>query len=262
MKTLRQKYYLPFKLAVKNSVIYFFGNRHYKKIVIIGGQRTGSSLLLWQLRTHPQIELEGEIFRLLKGRSCSEVWDTYFGKKLPWLKYAGFKIFYYHPEDSRDNSVWKRIEEDKSIRIIHITRHNLLRTYVSKLIAEKTGAWNSNQEKGQTGPGDKRVTIDASDCLQVFRQTKKWEEDFGTKKFKEHPYFALTYEQLTGDLQSQMNRILDFLDVSSITVKTNLKKQNPEPLKDLILNYDEIVVKLQDSEFGYLLEAESVQDTV
>lgn len=262
MKTLRQKYYLPLKLAVKKSIIYSFGNKQYRKIVILGGQRTGSSLLLWQLRTHPKIELEGELFRLLRGASCESVWDRYFGKKLPWLKYAGFKIFYYHPEDSNDREVWKRIEGDTDIRIIHITRHNLLRTYVSKLIAEKTGAWNSNQEKAQTGPEDKKVTIDADDCLKVFRQTKKWEDEYGEKRFPEHPYMHLTYEQLTADLQKQMNSILDFLEMSRMTVKSTLKKQNPEPLSELILNYGELSKQLLNSEFSYLLEEESVNEII
>ncbi len=256
MKKFRQNYYLPLKRLLKGTLIYLSGNRKYKKVVIIGRQRTGSSLLVWLLGSHPHIDLEGEAFRLLKGSSCREVWNRNFGKKLPWIKYTGFKIFYYHPEDSDDKEVWKMIEGDKDIRLIHIKRHNLLRTHVSKLIAEKTGAWNSRQEENTFGPEDKRVEVDIAQCLQVFRDTKKWEDDFGIKRFPAHPYLELTYEQLTNDTQSQMNYVMDFLGLKRINVKlkSRLNRQNPERIQDLVSNFAELEKHLKLSEYAYLVD--------
>lgn len=253
MATTEDTFYIKVKRVVKLTITRLFGNRNYQKVVILGRQRTGSSLLVWLLRSHPRVEIPGEVFRLLKGRSCLQVWNQTFGRHLPWVRYVGFKIFYYHPEDSPDREVWDLIQQDPTIKVIHITRKNLLRTYISKLIAQKTGAWNSRQESAPMSKEDKQVTVDVAHCLAEMRDTLAWEESYGRKMFPNHPYMDLTFEELTGDLQGTINGIMGFLGLKSIRVKSKLKRQNPEKLEDLISNYSELKAALSGTEFEYLI---------
>ncbi len=245
--------YMKVKRFIKAVVIKFTGNFNYEKVVILGKQRTGSSLLVTLLRSHPHLELKGEAFRLLYGNSCRSVWNENFGKKLPWLKYMGFKLFYNHPDDSEDREVWDFIKNDTTIRIIHIKRKDLLRTYVSKLIAEKTGAWRSSQEKKGVD-FKKQVEIDIEDCIDNLRNSVQVETEFGIAMFPNHPYLELTYEELTTDIQGTMSKVLEFLEVKKIKVNSPLKRQNPEGLNELVSNYDDLAEALRKTEFGYLVD--------
>ena len=228
----------------------------------MGRQRTGSSLLVWLLRSNARVEIPGEVFRLLKGRSCQQVWNQNFGRHLPWVRYVGFKIFYYHPEDSQDREVWDLIRNDPSIKIIHIKRKNLLRTYISKLIAQKTGAWNSRQESSPITKEDKQVTVDVEHCIAELRDTISWENTYGQQMFPEHPYMELTYEDLTGNLQSTIDAIMEFLSLKKMRVKSKLKRQNPEKLGDLVNNYEELVTALSETEFYYLVELNTEKNEI
>ena len=78
----------------------------YNKFVIIARSRTGSNLLRSYLNSHPNIEAHDELFRELKRKSCQEIWKGLFIKKNKKIKYVGFKIFYYHPLEGSDNSIW------------------------------------------------------------------------------------------------------------------------------------------------------------
>ena len=254
MARTKDTLYIRVKRFFKSILTRLFGNRDYQKMVILGRQRTGSSLLVWLLRSNARIEIPGEVFRLLKGSSCREVWNKTFGRHLPWVRYVGFKIFYYHPEDSQDSEVWYLIRKDPTIKIIHIKRRNLLRTYISKLIAQKTGAWNSRQEGSPLDMKEKRVTVDVQHCITELRDTISWEETYGKKMFPEHAYMELSFEELTGNLQSTIDSVMGFLGLKTMKVKSKLKRQNPEKLEDLVDNYEELANALLDSEFDYLVE--------
>ncbi|WP_299164474.1 sulfotransferase [uncultured Eudoraea sp.] len=256
MANTKTSTYIFLKGKLKKCIAQLFGNKQYEKLVILGRQRTGSSLLKTLLHAHPKIDIEGEVFRLLEGKSCRTVWKETFSKKLPWIKYAGFKLFYNHPDDSEDREVWEILNADTNVKVIHIKRENILRTYISKLIALKTGAWNSRQEEEKTEFLDKRVKVDVEHCLNELREIKKLEAQFGKTRFPNHPYIELSFEELTQDKEGQLSRIYSFLGLEYEKIektKINLKRQNPEGLRELILNYDDLVEKISHSEFKNLL---------
>ncbi len=200
------------------------------------------------------MEVGGEPFRLLEGQSCQEVWDNNFGKKLPWIQYVGFKLFYYHPEDSEDKKVWDLLDADKDVKIIHIRRENMLRAFVSKKIAKKTGAWNSRQQGMTVKTEDKRVTINIEECLEEFHKTKSLEAKCAKDRFHNHDYMEMTYEEFVADIPQQFSNVLNFLGIAQIEVKAALKRQNPEAVQDLVANYQEVQDALIKTEFGYLVE--------
>jgi LPS sulfotransferase NodH len=145
------------KRKLNNSL---FGNKEYKKFIIISRSRTGSTFLMALLNKHSNMICEGELFKKLDGNSCQTIWNNLFSKKPKRVKYVGCKLFYYHPFDD-DKQVWDFIDQDKSIVIIHLTRKQYLEAYVSQKIGEKTKQWSESKFKPHNlSLEDKQVKLD------------------------------------------------------------------------------------------------------
>ena len=221
-----------------------FGSNDYVKFVIITRSRTGSNLLISLLGSHPEIETYGEMFNQLHGKSSNWIWNSIFGFKSRSVKLVGFKIFYYHPLDSDDRWVWDRIYSDKKIPVIHLTRDNVLQTFLSRQIANKTKVWHDQNGKNSFDVENKRVYLNPAECIEEFEKTEKWENE-ADQKLTDHQTLKVSYEELTGDLQSEtLEKIQDFLGVSHVTLASGMRKQNNEALTDLIENYEELKAAL------------------
>lgn len=232
----------------------FFGNKKYNKFIVITRSRTGSNLLMSFLNSHPQIIAKGELFRRLEGKTCKKVWDKTFSKKPKHIKYVGFKIFYYHPLDSEDKEVWEYIKKDKNIKLIHLTRSNILKTIISRQIADKTNVWgNKNRENIQLV--DKQVEINTEQCFNEFELTQE-SENKTRNEFKRDFFLEINYEDLINDSQNKMNEIFNYLNLEETKVKSSYKKQNKEDLKDLVINYNELKIAIEQSKWSYLLDLE------
>ncbi|MDK2771861.1 MAG: sulfotransferase [Flavobacterium sp.] len=229
----------------------FQKKRNYGKFVVITRSRTGSNLLISLLNSHQKIEAYGEVFSLLQNKSCKEVYNEIFPEKSS--KTTGFKIFYYHPQDSEDKSIWDYLISDKNIKIIHLRRENFLRVHLSKLIADKTDVWVSTSNENKIE--DKKVLVDVNLFLKDVEKTNLFIEKT-RNQFKDHQYIEITYEELVKDNQKILSNILSFLNLSDCKLNSPLKKQNNEKLEEIILNYDEVYNNLKNSEFEYLLNDE------
>lgn len=231
-----------------------FGHKSYEKFAIITRSRTGSSLLVDLLNSHPNIESQGERFTRLGNKTCEQVWNEIFGKKAASILIVGFKIFYYHPQDSDDKKVWKFLFYDKNIRIIHLKRRNLLRTILSRAIAEKTDIWSSRSTTSKVKLANKKVLLNANDCFREFERIKKWEVDTD-KKFSSHQIFNLNYEDLILSNEG-LKEVQKFLGVPYKDLNTKFKKLNKENLEELIENYEELVADFKGTKWDYLIYLE------
>lgn len=237
---------------LNNSI---FGDKNYEKFIVIASGRTGSNLLISYLNSHPNIEAEGELFRDMEGRSCKEVWDDLYSNKPKSIKMAGCKIFYYHPFHTEDKSVWDYILNDKSIKIIHLTRENKLRTYLSLEIANKTDMWSRKKNKN-ISLNKKQVEINFDEFLDRLNIIEQYENETRSK-FKDHSFLEISYEQLVNNKKDTMKSVFGLLDIEESEIKSNYKKQNKEKVSDLILNYSEFMKKLEKSKYSYLVDLAS-----
>lgn len=238
--------------GLRNSV---FGSKDYKKFIVITRSRTGSNLLISLLNSHLGIKAGGELFRRLENKSSTTLWNEIFSKKPKGIKYVGFKIFYYHPLDNDNKDVWDYIKKDKTIKLIHLTRKNMLRTVVSREIADKTDTWTNKHGKN-IEINDKRVSLDIKKCFEEFEITKSHEKRV-REEFKRDDFIELTYEDLVKNNQNSINDIFDFLELERKSVKSSYKKQNKESLQDLIINYDELNEAMSTSKWSYLMKLEN-----
>jgi len=112
-----------------------FGHNNYKKFIVLTRSRTGSNMLISYLDSHPNIHADREVFARLNGRHYKDILSKTYGKQPRHVKFAGFKIFYYHPMDDDKKEIWDYLINSKEISVIHLKRRNILRTMISRKIA-------------------------------------------------------------------------------------------------------------------------------
>ena len=230
------------KNKIQNRFNRLFGHSNFKKFIILGRSRTGSNLLVSYLSSHPNIICSTEIFGRVGAFSEEERLSSFFCKKKSLIKAVGFKIFYYHPVDKPNSAIWDLLKNDNSICVIHLTRNDKLRSVVSREVALKNKAWVQHSNK--SNKNTTTVRLDPKSTYNEILRTKNYEKNY-RKKFKNHDILEITYEQLIKDKANTLNSIFNFLEVSHISVKTDMVKQNIPDTTKLVENYDEILKYLK-----------------
>jgi LPS sulfotransferase NodH len=238
-----------------NYFFSFFGNRDYVRFIILTRSRTGSNLLVDYLNSHGQIFTRSEIFRRLHGRKYQSVLRRVYRKQPRFIKAVGFKIFYRHPLDTPHSGLWEFLEQDRAIRVIHLTRDNILRSVVSHRIADKIDVLFQKKKPKRPGMGaaEKKVHLDFDGLLEEFSQTIHWQLD-GEARFRGHPVLKISYEELVRNPVTAFAGVCDFLGVTYRKPTSTFMKQNPEPLQDLLGNYAELREKFRGTKWEAFFE--------
>jgi LPS sulfotransferase NodH len=219
-----------------HRVLAVFGHRNYVPFIVLTRSRTGSNMLLSFLNSHPNVFCEGEIFAKLEGDDPIRRLHRTFGRQPRHIRAKGFKLFYYHPLDADAAGFWAELQSRTNIRIIHLTRDNILRTLVSRKIAGIKGAWTGTRfDPGEAH--EKSVTVSVEELEEGFRSTSEWERT-ANERFGSHPVLHVTYEGLVRGPQECYEVLCRFLGVPAARPRTTLSQQNPEKLRDLVNNYD------------------------
>jgi LPS sulfotransferase NodH len=234
------------------------GSAAYRKFVIVGIARTGSTLLVDLLNAHSQVQAFGELFRSLDAVG----WDvrpfaTYQSPRLLALyrndpiaflersvfrrwpaEYAavGFKLFYHHARRPPHSRLWDYLSEDSSIGIIHVKRANMLAQYCSLQMAHRTNQWSSDRVP-MRDPPPIRLEIDA--CREHFTAVRAWEEECALL-FKSHEIIDVRYEELVAHRDREMRAVQEFLGLRHEPVGTRLVRQRRRPLSQGIANYEDL----------------------
>ena len=238
MKEFLKEFYIIFRIRSAEFRDFIFGNKEYTKFLIISDSRTGSTLLQNMLNFHPKIIAKGELFKVIENKESSEVWNSIFRKYQKSIKYVGFKLFYHHPLKG-DPGVWDIAKKDPSIIIIHLVRKNTLRSLISKKIGAKTRKWTENINADPISIDDKKVTIDPLECEEYFIKINDYQNKID-QDFKHHRIISVTYEDLSYDRRDVIDNIYSKLELNKFNRDSELKKQNPESLKDLVVNFKEL----------------------
>ncbi len=227
-----------------------FGTKNYQKIIIISRSRSGSNLLISLLNSHSKIKMEGELFKRMDGHlDIQDLWDAVFANQSKNIDFYGCKIFYYHPLQSNNEKIWDLILNEKNIKIIHLVRSNLLKTIVSKYVAEKTGQWTRKKTR-VISLDHRRVRIDPEEMLEKINQTKRWIEQTRTN-YQNKDFLEIKYEDLVANPKKTMNSIFKFLGCDNEPVYSSLRKQNPNQWQSLVHNAGEIETMIREKNVKY-----------
>ena len=227
-----------------------FGHPVERWFAIVGNARTGSNYLLDGLKSSPAIRMYHEIFASHNrevGKDYEKILSTLYQYESASTRLVGFKVFYNHLTDAE----WEKLAAHQDLKVIHLTRQNRLRTVISLEIAFKTGQWTKAGNAG--GPKEKRVTLDPVKLIKRLEQIEEGEAQ-ARVRFCNRPMLEIVYEELVQSPVKVFADVGAFLGVSGIDPgKIRLKRQNPESLEQLIINYNEVAEVLRNTRFaGYL----------
>jgi len=239
------------------------------RAIILTTQRSGSTFLVSCLRTHPDIECAGEILngqpdnprpmyrgplrQLVKGFRIvrTGAWrpgsylDAYFRRGT--AKVRCFKAMY----NQLSRPFAKRfLVENEDIHVIHLRRHNLLKVYVSTLLM------NKRRRLQATAPTEAVwIRVDPHQAIEFLRRARERYEAFD-RAFERHPRLQVAYENLFdagGINDDTRSRICEFLGIAQLPMSSPLVKLNPDSLRDMVTNYDELADAVGRTEYAHML---------
>ena len=225
--------------------------------------RSGSTMLVHLLRSHPQICSHDEIFspgkitgltgtylrqskeqpnfieRLSVERNNDPVTFLYKIAFDPQGKQAvGFKLKHDELVLPEYQTLREQIISDRNLRIIHLWRKNLLRRYLSHYIANHVTRVTL-AVLDQPVPEVPAVRLDPLECERDFETVLAREAAF-EKLFALHQGFSIEYEEMIAGDTRQMAALQDFLGVSHQKLTTTTKKLGKHSLRSSIQNFDEL----------------------
>lgn len=218
--------------------------------VVVAHARSGSHMITSMLNTHPDIHCNGEKFNKANQELCDRIYVKYMSFENNPFTIAGFKLS-YPLRVSRKNDIWEKIRGNKQVKVIHWYRANLLRAYVSSVIASKTKKWMGLGEQPQLT--EKQVTIDTNLCVRWINKMVRIHA-LVQFDFHHHSVFSVSYENFLSD-DNKEKEMLDFLGVEKdgIQLSTPLVKQNPEPLDQIIINYSDFATQFRKTKWSIFL---------
>ena len=236
------------------------------RFVIVAAPRTGSNWVCSMLNSHPEILCHHEIFNpegihyALDHRAgdmdcgtrderdrapldfIARLWRQTFGKRA-----VGFKI-----NRGQNEAAFRHVLADASVRKIVLARRNRVKTFVSEMIAERTGRWESYGRADGEEKCD-RFEVDVEALLRHAALNREYyARVHDALNSSGQDCLRVTYENLKGEAEwVSMLRFLGVApDASALAPAT--RKQNPKDLRDIISNYTQLEAALAGSE----LEAE------
>lgn len=243
-------------------------HKAYKKIIILTTARSGSNFLRRRLDTHPDIIMSGEVFnggycdvqgmesrtaqlKVLRDRSpLSFVERCVFRGFDPAVEAVGFTLFYDHCERLGDGllPLLASLVADPDVRIIHLTRENLFRSYVSLEIAKQTKRFIRLHD----GHCETRevIKLDPTACLAYVREKEQLRARYAAQ-FAPMKLLNVKYESMTRDPGSCDDTVLSFLGVRRHPLQTVTRRQEHRALPEIVTNYSEVNALLERSGYHF-----------
>ncbi len=251
------------------------------KFVIFTVPRTGSTLLVKTLDSHPQIFCAGELF-FFNGKTYHPECQFKFWRlpalnnKLHYLlnypkMFIGLKGFmnnFYNNNETRNN---KNIEakgfklmqyqtmytpgllnylKENNVKLILLNRGNILRNALSDLKARATGVYHNSQNGAANNQQEFIVNIqELKNKMEQISRTQKLMEQSTADMNR----LVINYEGFNEDWNKSVSSILNFLQVEDIPLSAAVKKLNPDNLQNMITNYDEVKTWLSKNEYNHFL---------
>jgi LPS sulfotransferase NodH len=245
--------------------------------IITGPARTGSTMLVQLLRSHPEICSHSELFSPNKITGMTGVYlqksreEPGFIERLSnerdrdpikflykialdsqGRKVVGFKLKHDELVLPEYKTLRDEIAGDLDFRIIHLRRENLLRRFLSWHIANHI-THITLAVGPQAIPDVPRVRLDPSKCQRDFETTEKREKEF-RELFAKHQSFSISYEELVSGNSDKVSALLSFLEVSPRELTTTTKKLGNDDLRKAIANFDELRAHFAGSRFANFFE--------
>lgn len=213
----------------------------FEPFVITSLPRCGSFMMTTALDSHPDICCYGEALSRfnLGNKPYQNAGDALMSEVYsPGLncRAAGFKLLFGDAGQEKFSDA-QRFLIGLQAKVIHLRRKNLLKRYVSFLLATQTDVWIVCSEKEQIKPI--KLEINPNHLLHNFNKTLAQYRQMD-REFSSCNSLTVWYEDFVSHCKREMDRIFAFLKLVSFSTRPETLKQERRTLKDIISNYDEI----------------------
>lgn len=243
------------------------------RFVIVGTQRTGTTLIRTSLSSHPDIVCHGEVFSPgyrdpggYHHYTHQSIWHRLAGvlgrraATVAFLRrlYAeqgcaavGFKLMLN--QCRRRPGVWEFLTQHGT-KVILVERRNVLKTLVSRRAAEASGVYHVSRSlrKGSavTSWQPRKIRLDTDSLIRDLDAIAAEPDGWRGKLNPRTEHLHVVYEDYLADTGAGNRSILSFLGVREVALSSDLKKVNPDRLQDIVENYEEVVEAVTNSRYA------------
>ena len=225
------------------------------KFVLVGTQRSGTTLLSEYLASHPDIHMGRELFKVsgegrnvdadsyrYSERSVEAFLDDFFARRLEGVRACGFKVM--ADQLQRYPAILEYIRE-QGIVCIYLERLNIVDTALSRLLARKRNVYHSEEQRSFAPE-----TLDADSLLEELGIIVKTHR-FLYEALINLKTLTVYYEALVADKRETMIPVLTRLGVRiDAPLSSPLQKLNPGPLEAQVDNAADILRRLDRTKYA------------
>lgn len=250
------------------------------KFIISCAARSGSTMLVHLLRSHPEVVCHGEVFepsrigqldgnyalrrrldpanegRLMAYRSIRPdafLYDVVFDTQ--GHRAVGFKFKSDEAFDPAYRDIADLIYRDTDIKILHLRRRNILDQYVShQVVLQQSGVTLVAHDSAQTEP--RPFVIDVKDlaeyALDVIHRERR-----AAAVYAAHRQGVVDYEALVDSDPATRNRMQTFLGLNCMPLSTPTRKIIKRNA-DLVENLEEVMAAMASKALAHRCIADPV----
>ena len=244
-----------------------------QRFVVIATPRSGSNWLCTLLDSHPAILCHHELFNPDGVHLARSLRDTSFNlgtldfqREQPlellrraWAETLGHSHVGFKINIGQSPEVFSAVMDDLSVAKLLVSRKNRIRSYISECIAEDSGQWESYPESRPL-PRSVPIRVDVRALEAHAARNFKYLAEIRAQLARRHQKaFEISYESI-GHEEAHRN-ILRYLGADpDIPLEGQTRRMNPEPLRELIANYDDLADDLAGTELFSDLEAKETYE--
>ncbi len=233
------------------------------RFVVVANGRTGSTLLVNLLRSHPAIQCEDEILNERRWRGgCRPLGWLARAFPLPYLAWRarratqpvfGFKL----KTGGQVPDLGRTLHSlhHHGWRLIYLQRRDVLQQTLSWSVAQASGCWQTTAEQPRA---PYTITLDVDDFLRDLRTCVK-DRQLLADLILQLPHLPLNYEDdlAHGDRwPATVARLCAFLSVAPAPLTSRTAKTWEQPYSEVVTNYADILAAVAASPFVYLVDRE------
>lgn len=260
--------------TVKNRVLHavspLLASTRRANVAMFHVGRVGSTVVAELLDQHSRMDWAGEFHH---PRSV-DIWSSHLLEEDPIrrlrmrMALAGLQVFGFETKyvDGGDfqrlnMSLEAYVDELKKLGFTHfilLERKNMLRRFVSTAVGrERGGQWHNRGDQTLT-----TITFDTEHVRSgpIRRPLLEWFERIEHDKHRLHEHLSnsnllrVSYEDHVRDNPKRAYRkICSFVGLDPEPAEITIKKSNPYPLQDILVNYEEVAQVLKGSEYEWML---------